>query len=274
MCRTSSENQNHNYIVLGLVLLAVAIICSIFVRNFNSQILSPNIIDWGAFGSYIGGTMGFISVFLVFLTYNNQVKTNRRMQFEALLFQMAGNLKTLQTESRKDWERVFDGLCNYYGCDSCSTESLSRDNIFNAIRHSYNYYSSGTDIERFMTVFDNIISYIANESTVEDDRKKEYYAFLSSQMSNETMIIIMLQLIAKKKCEVKDILDKTCFFKGIRLDNNILERILVLYYPKTSKKTDFSVTNDNNTNMDNEQGIGDFMDYYTKNISGSNNNNT
>ena len=271
MKNINKECDHDSSCLIFAILLAALSIGGVFFFNFHSQQLSANITDWGAFGSYIGGTVSIFSVILIYETYNNQVKTNRRTQFESLLFKTASNLKRLQTESIEDWKKVFDGICEYYKWDLVPTELLYKDNIFEAIERSYNYYSSETDIERFMTIFDNVVNYIAEEESITDNRKSEYYAFLSSQMSNEMMIIVMLQLIAKKKETIIKTLDETCFFKDICLGNIVLEKIRDLYYPKTSQHTTKAPKIEiERCCLDIGQGIGTFIDYYYETIKPNN----
>ena len=62
------NNKQCSSCVAFWTLLSIVVIFGAFVFNFSGQRLSPEISDWGAFGSYVGGTMGFISAFLVYMT--------------------------------------------------------------------------------------------------------------------------------------------------------------------------------------------------------------
>jgi len=59
-----------------------------FIINFRNQVISPNITDWGSFGSYVGGIMTpmFSLVSLIVLVYiyvrlnENDVEANKALQ--------------------------------------------------------------------------------------------------------------------------------------------------------------------------------------------------
>ena len=265
ICRNNNKNGNNSCISFWIILVLV-VIFGAFVFNFKSQQLSSDVSDWGAFGSYVGGTMGFISVFLVYMTFNNQVRMNRRSQFEAILYNMMNNLDKMCRESKEDWGKVYDRIDKYFQAAGLSdTKLLNTANVYGAILQCYGSCTSGTGVAKYMDVFSHVIEYMNDEDSIEDYRKTEYYAFVSSQMSNETMIVVMIHFIATKNQSINRILDEVGFFKDVQLDNKVLERIRLLYFPKTKPKYETSGVSDG-AFIDQEEESDSFMDYYSKHI--------
>ena len=266
MSQWNIMNRKNSCIVF-FVLLALLIIFGVFVFNFCNQQLSPKVSDWGSFGSYVGGSMGIISFFLLYLTYNNQVKMNRWSQFEAILYKMVDNLYKLFQENKDDWRKVYDGISGYFAIDLVDVNLLNVTNMHDAVMQCYGYYSSDTSIERCMNIFTNIIEYVDDEESLDGHSKMEYYSFVSSQMSNEVMSVVMIQLIAKKNERMIKVLDEVGFFNDVQLDNRVLEKLRSLYFSKTTPNHMTKVKPIEEIKIDfGEENIGCFMDYYSNHI--------
>ena len=191
---------------------------------------------------------------------------NRRSQFEAILYKMMDNMDKMCRESKEDWGKVYDRIDKYFqAADLSDTKLLNTGNVYGAILQCYGSCTRGTGVAKYMDVFSNVIEYMDDEDSIEDFRKTEYYAFVSSQMSNETMIVVMIHLIATKNESINRILDEVGFFKDVQLDNKVLERIRLLFYPKTKPKYEASGVSNEAFIIDYEESDR-FMDYYSKHI--------
>ena len=258
--------QTLNRVAIILFLLLV-IIFGVFVYVFHDQQLSLNISDWGAFGSYVGGTVGIISVVLLYFTYNNQVKANRKSQFETILFQMIGSFKERFTARKEDWDKAYEHIEKYYIASGLTNaEIITKKNVIKAVEYSYNNSASDSNLNGQMDIFCDIISYIGREESLDEKDKKAYYTFLALQMTNEMLIIIMLGLVARNDYQEIEFLKKGDFFKNVDMgDNIVLDRIRQLYFSIVANEIYKNQLDDNLDNLRHnaEKFPETFMDYYS-----------
>ena len=75
--------------IVFILIIAAYTIC------FYDTSLSDDTSDWGAFGSYVGMGISFLSVTLIFVTYNEQRQANRIGMFEQQMRFMFDRLSVL-----------------------------------------------------------------------------------------------------------------------------------------------------------------------------------
>ena len=272
MCCNSRHNNRPWIICLLIVLLTL--LFGLFIYVFHKQQLSSNITDWGSFGSYVGGTVSIISLFLLYFTYNNQVNANRKSQFETILFQMSCNFKERCSERTEEWEKAYEGINEYYiVCDLVDAKLITKKNVINAIKSSFHNSILDTYLNGQLDVFCDIINYIGREESLDEEAKKIYYTFFSSQMNNEMLIIIMLGLIARDNRREIEFLKNADFFKNVDMGGNVaLNRIRQLYFSINANEVYKNPIEDilDNLRQNTQKFPETFMDYYSKFIAKDN----
>ncbi len=272
MCCNSRHNNRPWIICLLIVLLTI--LFGLFIYVFHKQQLSSNITDWGSFGSYVGGTVSIISLFLLYFTYNNQVNANRKSQFETILFQMSCNFKDRCSERTEEWEKAYEDIGKYYIVgDLVDAKLITKKNVINAIKSSFHNSILDTYLNGQLDVFCDIINYIGREESLDEEGKKIYYTFFSSQMNNEMLIIIMLGLIARDNRREIEFLKNADFFKNVDMGGNVaLNRIRQLYFSINANEVYKNPIDDvlDNLRPNTEKFPETFMDYYSKIIAKDN----
>jgi len=71
-------NKFWNKMLLGILLLIIIIMFSIYVFTFGSNGLSTDPTDFASFGSYISSTLTFATLIVLLMTWNNQKITNEK----------------------------------------------------------------------------------------------------------------------------------------------------------------------------------------------------
>ncbi len=265
MCHSFHRKTNGVSFVLFL-LLAITFI--VFIYEFHHHQLSSNIADWGSFGSYVGGSVGILSVLLLYFTYNNQVKANRKSQFETILFQMTDCFKERFTEKKEDWDTAYKSIENYYAFgDLPDAKLINKKNVMKAIEYSYYNNIVNLNVNRQIDIFCSIIDYIDREDLLDESDKETYFTYLSSQISNEMLIIIMLGLIARNNSHEIEVLKKGSFFKNVDMGGNgVLNRIRQLYFSINANEVFINSHDDSEENLQfaSEKLPETFMEYYSK----------
>lgn len=68
--------------LLTYCIAIAAILIIVYLIHFSHAPLSDNTSDWGAWGSYVNVGMSLISISLIYVTYQEQQKSNKIARFE------------------------------------------------------------------------------------------------------------------------------------------------------------------------------------------------
>ena len=104
--------QSRCYIIGAFVLL-VAITATYIIRFFGFPV-SENTSDWGAFGSYISIGISALSIALIYVTYNEQRKSNQISRFEQHFRSMLETAAELVKKSEKEISVDYPNFINHF----------------------------------------------------------------------------------------------------------------------------------------------------------------
>lgn len=121
--------------VVAIAFVILLLIIVVYMASFHNMPLSGKTSDWGAFGSYMGIGISALSIALIYVTYNEQRKTNQISRFEQhfrLMLETAAELvKKSENEIALDYPKFIshfsdpffdfsdievekvEGTCNY-----------------------------------------------------------------------------------------------------------------------------------------------------------------
>ena len=103
--------SKEKFIVI-LILLPIIL----YMWNFYGKPLSHETIDWGAFGSYFGGITSLVSIYLLYVTYCEQRRSNSITLYEQRFYIQIENVKNVQEQYNQIIERVYKMLlCHFHG---------------------------------------------------------------------------------------------------------------------------------------------------------------
>ena len=214
-----------NWIIIIASLILVLTI-GFYTFKFYDGSLSDDTSNWGAFGNYIAGiigtSLGLLSVILIYLTYNSQVKYAKEQhenstlqQFENTFFNLLQVqreiLKSLHTKGKSELDNDCNNVdTNLHGSDYIEwisqeienglkmVEDLNKLNKQDAQQKIDEVYTAISAKEKAMLChyfrhLYHIFSYV-NESEIKN--KKKYINIISAQMDDNELYVTFYNCIS------------------------------------------------------------------------------
>ena len=218
------SNNGLKYILAVFVLVPLIV----YVYHFYSSNLSDKTVDWGAFGSYISGTIGVISVILLYITYKEQCRSNSISQFEQRYYTQLKIIREMLMAYDKDVEKMYRHIEKHFSGNSF--QSLNRSDVLMACGY---YYGDLRRQEHFRGEIDQVISYVLHSikmtseyETLSGKQKKDYIQDLFP-IKNEYFLVLLLFCVISKK-DVSSfhlLLDYKCY-DGVLFRNKLLSKTI------------------------------------------------
>ena len=186
--------------IVFILIIAAYTIC------FYDTSLSDDTSDWGAFGSYVGMGISFLSVTLIFVTYNEQRQANRIGMFEQQMRFMFDRLSVLierdndgiEDEAKKieihflpsflnidnyESSKIM-GVCSYYFSLIERESNKKYDNIFIYLTQMINYIRDEKSINK-----DCVRSRMIELSCILSEYVRLYYFFWLTSRSDDIELL-------------------------------------------------------------------------------------
>lgn len=215
--------------VVILLLLVVLPYIIIFTQNGTSQ----NIEDWAHLGGYLSGTLGVISIFLLYLTYREQRTTNHVEHFEKILYKHLDEINRLQ-EKHKD---IIDFLCSkllgmfFYVGEYHYNNEFTKKQAEGVIQYAYSYFVNNELNDRSSEDIFRYVEYTLK--LVEEDAlidSKEFYSLeIKNKLFTETKVVLFFYFISEKNIEALKLFDKHKFFKDLNVDNEMFKFVVSMF---------------------------------------------
>ena len=220
--------------IVFILIIAAYTIC------FYDTSLSDDTSDWGAFGSYIGMGISFLSVTLIFVTYNEQRQANRigmfeqqmRFMFDRLSVMIERHKDGIEEETKKIEQHFlipFGGMniyerlkvrsvCSYYFSELNPENRMKYENIFIYLTQMINYIRDEKSINS-----ECVRSRMIELSCILTEYIRLYYFFWLTSQSDDTELLRFCYLnYLFLKEESDSLLDNTIRYvcTGIISDKN------------------------------------------------------
>lgn len=236
--------------VVFLLLLDVLPYIVVFSQNGISQ----DIEDWAHLGGYISGTLGVISIFLLYLTYREQRMTNHVEHFEKILYKHLDEINRLQEKHHEKIEYLCNkllGLFIYVGGYHYNNE-FTQKQVEGVIQYAYSHF---INIELNDRASEDVFRYVEYTlKLVEEDAlidSKEFYSLeIKNKLVTETKVVSFFYFISEKNLEALKLFDKYKFFKDLNVDNEMFKFVVSM----------FCVVSDSITETDESQWIPDLYE--------------
>ena len=173
----------------------------VFARNG----ISHQTQDWSYLGSYIGGTLGIVSVFLLYITYREQRRTNHVDHFEKTLLYHVDNIVKLQEKNKETIRFISDkivGLFFYLGEYEYNNE-YNKEQAEKVIGYTYSNILLNT--KQLNRSFEDLCRYIEyslfhiEKDNIIDD-KIIFAQEINIVLSLELKVVLFCFTISNKKC--------------------------------------------------------------------------
>lgn len=189
--------------------------------------------DWSHLGGYISGTLGIVSIFLLYLTYREQRATNHTEHFEKIIYKHIDEIVRLQTEHKEVIEYLYKNFLSlflYIGEYHYSNE-YTKAQAEGVIKYVYSHLKN---VELNDRSFEDLLRYIEYSlKQVEDDNlieSKELYSLeIKNSLTTETKVVLFFYIISERNRYVLEIFDIHNFFRELNVDNDMFKFILSMF---------------------------------------------
>lgn len=254
--------------IIALCILLCYYAVRYYYLQFHANGISNKTGDWGLFGDYIGGFVGtsltFFSIILIYATYKNQVSSSLIQQFETTFFNLLQNqreiLKSLKGKVSTDdlagseeeysadkyisavakrLHNEFDGITDIYIFDegedigNFSEDKAENEGIISSI---YNKVYTGKEAElgHYFRHLYHTVKYV-HESKIPN--KKKYVDIIQAQMSDDELYVTFYNCIGGiGKVKFKPMLEVYHFFENLKNRGTIFKKTATQFFPSIKFK--------------------------------------
>lgn len=237
------------YCVLVAVLLVI-----VYIANFFHASLSDNTSDWGAWGSYVNVGISLISISLIYITYQEQQKSNRTARFEEHYHVALKTASELFKHKKKIIEDLYSKIEDCFRNPFDPLTDYTQGNTKKTLR---DYYSSAVqdvqqDCDEVFRYFYTALNSIKSSPIIDADEKDRCYTEVSCLFSEEARILLLFWGY-NKGIDLSEYYRKGLFRTSI-INNkalvNIIRFVCIGERPKKEKINIENIDLGDNTNED------------------------
>ena len=183
--------------ILFLLLIIVLSAIGIFVYHFACSSFSNNVSDWGDFGSYMSWVIGLVSVFLVYITYNEQRRTNNISQFENSFWNLKKGIESF-IDQMDFINHIAASIKNHFNSTNGGSNNQRITNseficLLGYYWHLHTHDKKALSL-RYFWKMKSLISYIAESKLVDTKNKENHLFTLFVDMNDDESICILAYL--------------------------------------------------------------------------------
>ena len=187
------REQSISFLLLIIVVSAIGI----FVYHFVYSSFSNNISDWGDFGSYMSWVIGLVSVFLVYITYNEQRRTNNISQFENSFWNLKKGIESF-IDQMDFINHIAVSIKNHFNSTngSSTNQRITHSEFICLLGYYWNLYTYNENplSLRYFGKIESIISYVTESKLVDAKNKENCLFTLFVDMNDDESICILAYL--------------------------------------------------------------------------------
>jgi len=220
----------HPFLCVAILILTVSLpYMIVFAKNG----ISHQNEDWSHLGGYFGGTLGIVSIFLLYLTYREQRATNHIAHFEKILYSHINEIVRLQKEHKVVIEKMYDyfiGLFFYLGeyhyCNEY-TKAQAKEVIEYVYSHLKNVELNDRSFEDLLQYIEYSLKQVEEDILI--DAKELYSLEIKNHLTTETKIVLFFHVVSEKNLHVLNLFDKYGFFKELNIDNDMFKYVVSMF---------------------------------------------
>lgn len=241
-----------------------------YIYVFAKNGVSHQVEYWAYLGNYMSGTLGIVSIFLLYITYREQRFTNHIDQFEKLFFYHVDNIKKLQQGHQEVIQTLYNkivGLFLYVG-DYQFNNEFTKEQVRSVIQYAYSYFVNNGHKHYLFEILFQYIEYTLNhvEKDALIDSKDHYSMEIKIILKLETKIMMFCYILVKDKKNLLDMCIRYEIFKDWELENDMFNQIVSMYCNYSQpviERSDAKVTIDL-YKIDNNTTFFDILKYLQK----------
>ena len=216
--------------IVILVLIVFAPYIIVFAKNGISQQTQ----DWSYLGSYIGGTLSVVSIFLLYITYREQRRTNHIDHFMKAAAYHVDSIVKLQEKNKETIRFLSDkivGLFFYLGEYEYNNE-YTKEEAEKVIGYSYSDLTINTQHNN--RSFEDVFQYIGYAfNHIEDDTliegKSNYVKEIDSVLTLDSKVILFCYIVSYNRWDLLKICDKYCIFRDWNMENDMFNHVVSMF---------------------------------------------
>lgn len=202
--------------ILFLLLIIVLSAIGIFVYHFACSSFSNNVSDWGDFGSYMSWVIGLVSVFLVYITYNEQRRTNNISQFENSFWNLKKGIESF-IDQMDFINHIAVSIKNHFNSTngSSTNQRITHSEFICLLGYYWNLYTYNENplSLRYFGKIESIISYVTESKLVDAKNKENCLFTLFIDMNDDESVCTLAYL---SFCLYQRNSNNTFYYESIR----------------------------------------------------------
>lgn len=188
---------------------AIALLVSAFFLKFYQSKDFDGVAYWGQFGDYIGGILnpifGLISVVMVSVTLQLQIKSNNKQDFENQFFALLGLytsvLQSIDRDDRRSGVKKSGRDCFFiFYHDILKIAKGSSITLSDA--YVFFFSDRGWEIEHYFRTVYHMFKHVRDgniNGLITENEKKKYYDLIKSQLSQYELVLLWFNTESEHK---------------------------------------------------------------------------
>lgn len=174
-------------------IVIATILVIVYIAHFSHASLSDDTSDWGAWGSYVNVGISLISISLIYITYQEQQKSNKIARFEEHYHVSLKTVSELFERKKKIIEDLYCKIKNHFKNPFDPLTDYTQSNTKKVLGY---YYSSAAydvlqDCDEVFRYFYVILNSVESNTVIDEDEKFRYYTEMSCLFSEKARILLL-----------------------------------------------------------------------------------
>ncbi len=168
------------YLLINICYLIAIIGIVSFLFQFYNNPVSHSISDWGSFGEYISMLISIISIAFIFITYDEQKRTNHTMCFENTYWNLRNKIK-IQDDDMK-MKDISDKIKKHFEGEV----KITLSDFILLLNYYWILYANNNDkIKIGFHIVELLVKYILTTDLIDSNKKKIYLGLLLNEHNDE-----------------------------------------------------------------------------------------
>ena len=217
--------QPRTSIIIAFIVLLLTII--VYVVSFFGIPLSNETSDWGAFGSYMGIGISALSIALIYVTYNEQRRTNQISGFEQHLSTISNTIENLIDKNSETVKAAYSRFIEHFKVQLYDLSSCTKKKVEGVCTYYYSLAleNNGGELYYLFEYINDSLSFIKEDKSISDKEKSRRIKELACAIPESVRFLFLCW----KLTDNQDLLEY-CYSNGFFMlgepKNNLLEDII------------------------------------------------
>lgn len=173
--------------ILTCCLVIMVVLLIVYIIHFSHASLSDDTSDWGAWGSYVNVGISLISISLIYITYQEQQKSNKIARFEEHYHVALKTASELFEHKKKILEDLYTKIENHFRNPFDPLTDYTQSNTKTVLGYCYSSAVQDVrqDCDEVFRYFYIMLNSIKSNAVIDEDEKYRYYTEMSCLFSEE-----------------------------------------------------------------------------------------